>query len=44
MDYGMKFGTPIDYAKRKTGLADFGDDGHVHTLEVLVTSMYRIMT
>ena len=35
----MKFGTPMDYAKRKTGLADFGDDGHVHALEVLVTSI-----
>ena len=39
MNYGIKFGTLIDYAKRKTGLGDFGDDGHLHALEVLVTSI-----
>ncbi len=39
INYGLQFGTLMDYAKRKTGLADFGDDGHAHALEVLVTSI-----
>ena len=29
----------VDSAKRKTGLSDFGDDGHVEALGVLVRSM-----
>ena len=29
----------VRHAKRKTGLADFGDDGHVKALEVLVKSI-----
>ncbi len=29
----------IDHARRKTGLADFGDDGHGRALEVLVASI-----
>ena len=29
----------VNHAKRKTGLADFGDDGHLRALEVLVGSI-----
>ncbi len=29
----------VDGARRKTGLADFGDDGHIEALDVLVGSM-----
>lgn len=29
----------VDHATRKTGLADFGDDGHARALEVLVQSI-----
>ena len=39
INYGLQSGTLMDYAKRKTGLADFGDDGHAHALEVLVKSI-----
>ena len=35
----LKVETFIDAATRKTGLADFGDDGHVQALEVLVKSI-----
>ena len=35
----LKVETFIDSATRKTGLADFGDDGHVRALEVLVKSI-----
>ena len=39
INYGLQSGTLMDCAKRRTGLADFGDDGHAHALEVLVKSI-----
>ena len=35
----LEVGTLVDHARRKTGLADFGDDGHRNALEVLVKSI-----
>ena len=35
----LKIGTLIDNAKRKSGLADLGDDGHFQALEVLIKSI-----
>ena len=35
----LDIGALIDQAKRKTGLSDFGDDGHFHALEVLAKSI-----
>ncbi len=35
----LKVETLIDHAMRKTGLTDFGDDGHLGALEVLVGSI-----
>lgn len=35
----LSVGTLVDKATRKTGLRDFGDDGHLQALEVLVGSM-----
>ncbi len=35
----MRVDTLVNQAKRKTGLADFGDDGHLRALEVLVRSI-----
>lgn len=35
----LRVDTLVNQAKRKTGLADFGDDGHLRALEVLVGSI-----
>ena len=35
----LRVETLVDHATRKTGLRGFGDDGHVHALEVLVGSI-----
>ena len=35
----LSTGKLLDCAKRKTGLSDFGDDGHLQALEVLVGSI-----
>ena len=36
---GLNVDTLIKQAKRKTGLSDFGDDGHLEALQVLVESI-----
>ena len=39
LSHSLDVGKLVNHANRKTGLADFGDDGHFRALEVLVRSI-----